>query len=497
MKFTLSLLLLFTLSLNHAFAATDNCKKLLKPNLSQGWVKQMIEKQNAKPDQLLREEKIVRLAGIEPIFEDRQILANHNDSYTNELPSGTITDQKGSGRCWDFASENVLRSCMIQANKLRFNFEFSQTYVWFYHFLEQANAHFERIIRHPSVKYLSDQSAPIAVANISEGGDFQPFAYIVKKYGLVPKAVMPETAATVSPTNLMKDLNRQVAITSNLLVKAQEAKKSKIELRKIKDQGNQAVFNLLAIYLGTPPTQFEMKVSDLQEGIVNQTSDVIAPQQITNQGKTIRFTPQQFAKKYVGFNPDDYVMIGTYSIYETNQHYSFKRSRAKGDVLYNDMPFLNLSNERAQELVVQSINAKNPVYFAADIRQDNSVDYANRPANKKGILHPGIMEHSDMFGKVPGNVNLTNAEEYYYNLDRPVHAMTIVGYDRPDPTQPVVKFKVENSWGENAGDHGFYAMYTGWFEQHLYEIVVRKSLLTPEELKLLKQKPIPLAPTGD
>ena len=44
-----------------------------------------------------------------------------------------------------------------------------------------------------------------------------------------------------------------------------------------------------------------------------------------------------------------------------------------------------------------------------------------------------------------------------------------------------MKFKVENSWGPKAGDHGVFHMYRDWFRANMFGIIVHKSFLTKAE----------------
>ena len=61
--------------------------------------------------------------------------------------------------------------------------------------------------------------------------------------------------------------------------------------------------------------------------------------------------------------------------------------------------------------------------------------------------------------------------------------MVFSGFDRPDKAAPVVKYKVENSWGTKAGDKGVFHMYRAWFRQYVTYVVVPRTLLAPAERK--------------
>ena len=56
----------------------------------------------------------------------------------------------------------------------------------------------------------------------------------------------------------------------------------------------------------------------------------------------------------------------------------------------------------------------------------------------------------------------------------------------------VSRWRVENSWGEESGNKGFFVMTDEWFDEYMFEIVVDKKYLPEEVLQVLQQEPIML-----
>ena len=52
-----------------------------------------------------------------------------------------------------------------------------------------------------------------------------------------------------------------------------------------------------------------------------------------------------------------------------------------------------------------------------------------------------------------------------------------------DSQGKALKWKVENSWGKDHGRDGFDTISDPWFDEYVYQIVVDKKYLTPEQLK--------------
>jgi bleomycin hydrolase len=71
------------------------------------------------------------------------------------------------------------------------------------------------------------------------------------------------------------------------------------------------------------------------------------------------------------------------------------------------------------------------------------------------------------------------------------HCMLIVGVDIDNEGQPV-KWKVENSWGADVGKKGYFVMSDEWFSDNVYQVIVPKKYLSPEELEQLQQEPVVL-----
>jgi bleomycin hydrolase len=72
------------------------------------------------------------------------------------------------------------------------------------------------------------------------------------------------------------------------------------------------------------------------------------------------------------------------------------------------------------------------------------------------------------------------------------HAMLFTGVDLVDGNPQ--RWRVENSWGTEKFDKGFCTMDDSWFDEYVFEVVVRKDRL-PEALRAaLTEAPIVLDP---
>src|SRR5207302_575709 len=84
------------------------------------------------------------------------------------------------------------------------DFELSQNYVMFWDKLEKANYFLESILLTLDEPTDGRLVAWLMANPIQDGGQWDMFVNLIKKYGVVPKDVMPETESS-SASHLMND----------------------------------------------------------------------------------------------------------------------------------------------------------------------------------------------------------------------------------------------------------------------------------------------------
>ena len=57
-----------------------------------------------------------------------------------------------------------------------------------------------------------------------------------------------------------------------------------------------------------------------------------------------------------------------------------------------------------------------------------------------------------------------------------------------------IKWQVENSWGDESGDKGFFVMSDEWFGEFAYQILLDRSYFSAEQNAQFDAEPILLAP---
>jgi bleomycin hydrolase len=141
---------------------------------------------------------------------------------------------------------------------------------------------------------------------------------------------------------------------------------------------------------------------------------------------------------------------------------------------------LNVPFDRFLDYSIKQIKAGEPLLFSADVTRDKLRD--------EGLLIKDILNYDLVFDSP---FHLNKAERLQMRDTSLTHCMLFVGADFDQDEKPV-KWKVENSWGTKVGKSGFFVMCHNWFEDNVYQIILPKESLEPEELKCLEGEPVVL-----
>lgn len=398
------------------------------------------------------------------VLANAELMTPPDDHFTYRVPTKGITDQQRSGRCWLFTGFNVLRAQFIKDNNLG-EFYFSHCYSFFWDQLEKANLFLEGILETRTLPITDRKVEWLFQHPINDGGQFTGISDNLLKYGVVPSDVMPETYSsnnTARLSSLIAKLLRQGGM--ELRSKAQQGA-TLAELRKDKETTLQAIYRLLCLNLGTPPTTFEYTLRDADGKVLS----------------TKEYTPLSFYQEHVGVNlKDDYVMImndPSQPYYET---YAIEYDRHAWDG--KDWTYINLPMEEIKEMAIASLKEGNMMYYSCDVGKELN--------KESGLLTLGYDDYEAITG-VP--ITMTKGERIASFDSGSTHAMTLVAVDLDKSGKPT-KWMVENSWGATSGHQGHLIMTDAWFDAYTFRLVVHKKYLTPRAKELQGKTPKLLPP---
>lgn len=355
---------------------------------------------------------------------------------TKEIPCTPVKDQYRSGTCWAFSGLGFFEAEMLRLGKP--TVDLSEMFVVYHAYSDKA----EKYVRlHGSL-------------NFGAGGAFHDVANVVKQYGIVPEEVYTglnygeEKHVHGELDRLLLDEVKAVVDNPN---------------KKLTTAWHDVVNGTLNTYLGELPEKFNY------------------------QGK--EYTPQSFAKDYVGLNMDDYVEITSYTHHPFYTKFIIEvpDNWAWGEVY-------NVPMNEMEEIIDNSLNNGYTVAWAADVSEKGF------STSQKGVAVIPVVDKA----------NMTNAEiakwekmsdklknEELYKLEKPGlekvitqelrqidfddyqttddHGMLIMGTAKDQNGN--FYYKVKNSWGNYNDYGGYFFASKPYVEYKTMSIMVHKDAI--------------------
>ncbi len=414
---------------------------------------------STNPAYRLAQNAVTRVS-IDDVAINREIVNGIDHSLSTHLDDWKVTNQERSGRCWLFAGLNLLRVGVMRKTGLK-DFEFSQNYAMFWDKIERANYFLEAVIE-TADRDVDDRTVAYLLESVAnDGGQWNMFAAIVAKHGLVPKGYMPETQSssnTLKLNSALRYLLRQGAksVREAAGTSAEAARAEKAEVLR-------TVYRVLCIHLGTPPERFDWQWTDKDK-------------QFHRDGV---LTPQEFAAKYVELPLDEYVCL----VHDPRPSSPVGRTftvEYLGNVIgAPPVTYLNVEMSLIKSIAAQTLQGGEPVWFGCDVSKMMSNDY--------GFWDAALYDLPSVYDAA---FTLDKAERLAYHETQMTHAMLFTGVDVLDGVTR--RWRVENSWGSDRGKDGFYTMNDSWFDEYVFEIAARRSTLSPALQRALDTEPIVL-----
>ena len=433
-----------------------------------------------------------RLEGLRTAFDEREanhvamnavtqvgideVAHNYNRSrllqhrFSVSIDNGTVTSQAHSGRCWLFSSLNVARFVARKALNIdgestanpMGDFELSQNYAMYYDKLERVN-YFLRdvaaLVR--AGEPVDSQLMRFLMGDVmGDGGQWIMAMNIYKKYGAVPKQYYPETASSQNTSQMNDQLRRLLHQATAHMVANPDG------IDEIIDRTLEAGHRILTIHLGTPPTSFDWEWTD-KDGVFHRDG---------------RITPQEFWKRYVDAGLEDYVCL----VDDPRPEHPKGRKigiEHLGNVAGGDpTEYLNVPVEVMKDCARRLMSEQGlPVWFGADCHP--MMD------RKAGQWATDLFEYGRVYGV---DFDMDKEQRVRFGDSAQNHAMAFVGVDVADDGRTTNRWRVENSWGGDIANKGYFTMSDDWFSQYVYEVAVPKSMLSEEYRQAFDQQAIML-----
>lgn len=395
-------------------------------------------------------------------------VAANTTTFDVEVSQGERTDQERSGRCWMFASLNTMRYRVIKKYNLK-TFELSQAYPLFWDKLEKSNWFFENVLDTLDEPLDGRLVSYLLTDPVGDGGQWDMFKALVKKYGVAPKEAMPETACSRNTRELDKYLTRYLRGAAKRLRESHAAGVGAADLSQMRKEMVGDVYHLLVTCLGEPPRSFSARLRDRDDKLALSGT----------------FTPQEFFAEAVGMELDDYVSLISAPTADKPFGHVYTVDRLGNVVEAGGVRYLNLPPDELKRVAIAQLKDDLPVWFGCDVDQSYVRD--------EGIMDVAALDVDGLLGfDVEGC--LDKAERLDYGESAMTHAMVLEGVNLDEKGAPTL-WKVENSWGKDHGRNGFDTLSDSWFDEYVYQVVVDKKYLTDDERRTYETaEPTHLAP---
>jgi bleomycin hydrolase len=190
-------------------------------------------------------------------------------------------------------------------------------------------------------------------------------------------------------------------------------------------------------------------------------------------------TPVEFARRFVELPLDEYVCL----VHDPRPTSPMGRTftvQYLGNVVGGDrVVYLNVDISLIKDIAQRTLEAGEPVWFGCDVGKQMRRDL--------GLWDLSLFDYSALYETT---FDLNKAARLQYGESAMTHAMLFTGVDVVDGSPR--RWRVENSWGNETGQKGFFTMNDSWFNEFLFEIAARRSYLPPELSAALELEPIVL-----
>lgn len=412
-------------------------------------------------------QKAVMNNGVLKSAESIESQTKMDQTFSIDLSTGAVANQKQSGRCWMFAALNTMRHGIQAQFKIK-DFELSQNFTFFWDKFEKSNYFYENVLATADQPLDSRKVAFLMTTPQQDGGQWDMLTALIDKYGIVPKSAMPETFSSSASRELNSTLNLKLRHDAVALRKLVADKASEKDIADAKSKMLSEVYRILAYTLGNPPTAFDFEYRD-DDKAYHIDRDL---------------TPKTFYDKYIGWDLDQYQSIINSPTADKPYNHLYTVEMLGNVIGGREVRHLNLEINDFKALAIKQLEAGESVWFGSDVGQSSD--------RKIGILDTAIYDEDTLFDT---DFTMSKAERLDYGESLMTHAMVLTGVDIVDgkPT----KWKVENSWGDKVGEKGYFVASDAWFDEFVYQIVINKSFLSTDLNDTIKKEydqPTVLAP---
>ncbi|GEQ70149.1 hypothetical protein JCM33374_g3825 [Metschnikowia sp. JCM 33374] len=404
----------------------------------------------------------------EALVDRATVIKNSTKVFNTKVAveGAPVTNQRASGRCWLFAAGNVLRLPLIAKLNLK-EFQFSQSYWFFYDKLEKCNFFLEQFAENidssESEGLDSRFNSYLLTDPTCDGGQFDMFVNVVEKYGAVPHDLYPDAYNATASRTLNFLLKTKLREFAEVLRGARKEGPTAVAENLLSMQ--QEIHRLMVMFLGQPPSPEQALTWDYKDKDDNV--------------KVLEFTPMSLYKEVLGADLTNWVSL----LNDPRNPYErvVKINKLGNVVGSKEVSYLNVDIDTLAKYAVERIQANHAVFFGT-----HTPIYMDK---KRGIMDEKLFNYSLIGYKATQG----KASRIEYQQSLMTHAMVLTAVHL-DASGAPVRWRVENSWGKDSGQDGYYVMDHQYFKDYVYQIVTEKTALSEDHVAAFSADPVVLPP---
>ncbi len=145
--------------------------------------------------------------------------------------------------------------------------------------------------------------------------------------------------------------------------------------------------------------------------------------------------------------------------------------------------YVNVSMQTLKTAAIKLLKAGLPVFFGCDVGKSSNTS--------QGIMDDKMFDYGLAFDI---SLNMNKKQRIITGASAVTHAMVLTGVqtDERDGEKKSVRWRVQNSWGRDAGTEGYWVMSDGWMDEYVYQIVVDPGFVDKEIRDVLDSEPVVL-----
>lgn len=365
--------------------------------------------------------------------------------------------------------------------------ELSQAYLFFWDKLEKANYFLESVLEMTS-QPLDGRLMQSLLANpVGDGGQWDMVANLVEKYGLVsqgqhvagvcidkeqvPQSLYPDSFNAMNSSamsSLITTKLREDAIRLRSLAQAMKSN-SASSVSAAKQIMIKEIHLILTLTLGCPPSpnnDFTWEYYDNDSKYQKLTTSPLKFSQELSSPSVVRLCGGTDVHRLFSL------------VHDPRNEFETLLSVDRLGNVFGGRPitYCNVEMFVIKAACIAMLKHGFPVFFGSDVGK-----YSD---GARGIMDTALFDYELGFNV---RLGMSKAERLETGESQMTHAMVLTAVQVENGKS--LRWRVENSWSDSAGDKGYFVMSDAWMDAFVYQAVIDPQFVSKEIRDVLKMKP--------